>query len=86
MGPFKIFDLINFIFLGFWNINKRIFRHEIGQVLNSIEKMPWAKSEQAEIQIPVKQLLDSSLASLIHSWLVSGRVFGHQKLAPNSHE
>ena len=34
-----------------------------------------------EIQLPLNRFSDSSRSSLIHSWLMPGRVFGHQNLA-----
>ena len=34
-----------------------------------------------EIKLPRKRFSDSSVSSLIHSWLMPGKAFGHQKLA-----
>ena len=37
---------------------------------------------EAEIQLPLKRFPDTSVSSLIFSWLTPGRASGHQKLAP----
>ena len=73
---FYIFYSYVCLFIHIYNVYmyyyKRVYIHNIVYYI--------VRTKEAEIQLPLKRLLESSVSSLIRSWLASGRASG-QKLS-----